>query len=274
MTNSNLPAKQEMSINKYLHSDAVKNRFNELLGKNGAAFLSTVISLCNENSKLKECSPQSIVSAAALAATLNLPVTPSLGQAYIVPYKGKAQFQIGVKGMLQLALRSGQYQNLHVGAICEGQIKERDPFTGELIRGEKISDTVVGYVAYMELVNGYKKTLYMTVDEIEKFAVKYSPSYAYDKRAGKKSSLWSTDFDAMAKKTMLKKLLREYGIMSIDQQSNDLQKALKADQIEDEDPFTPDGEVVDIETGEILEDVIDVTAKEVADGGTGGTSNI
>lgn len=230
MANQNLPAKQDLSVKQYLRTDSIKARFDEILGKNAPAFLSTVISLCSANQKLQDCDPKSVVGAAALAAAINLPVTPSLGQAYIVPYGKQAQFQLGVKGMLQLALRSGQYRNIHVGEVYEGQVKERDPFTGELTRGEKISDTVVGYVAHIEMINGYKKTIYMTVAELEAFAEKYSKSYAYDKKYKKESSLWTTNFDAMARKTMLKKILREYGIMSIDQQSTDLAIALQADQ--------------------------------------------
>ena len=102
--------------------------------------------------------------------------------------------------------------------------------TGEIVRGEKISDTIVGYVSYMELLNGFRKSLYMTLEEIQAHAEKYSQSYAYDLRSGKKSSVWSTNFDAMAKKTVLKRLLSGFGIMSIDQKSADLATALQADQ--------------------------------------------
>ena len=131
---------------------------------------------------------------------------------------------------MQLAMRSGQYRTLNSGAVREGQIKEIDFETGEIIRGEKISDTVVGYVAYMELINGFRKSLYMTVEELQQHAEKYSQSYAYDIRSGRKSSVWTTNFDAMAKKTVLKKLLSTFGIISIDQQSADLATALQADQ--------------------------------------------
>ena len=116
------------------------------------------------------------------------------------------------------------------GAVREGQIADIDFVTGEIIRGEKISDKIVGYLAYMELTNGFKKSLYMTVEELQAHAEKYSMSYAYDVRSGRKSSVWSTNFDAMAKKTVLKKLLSNYGIISIDQQSAALATALQADQ--------------------------------------------
>ena len=127
-------------------------------------------------------------------------------------------------------MRSGLYSTLNSGAVCEGQIKEIDFITGEIIRGEKISEKIIGYVAYMELLNGFRKSLYMTIEEIQAHAQKYSQSYAYDLKSGKKSSVWSTNFDAMAKKTVLKRLLSSFGIMSIDQKGADLATALQADQ--------------------------------------------
>lgn len=127
-------------------------------------------------------------------------------------------------------MRSGLYSTLHSGAVREGQIREIDFITGEIVRGEKISDKIIGYVAYMELLNGFRKSLYMTLEEIQNHAEKYSQSYAYDLKSGKKSSVWSTNFDAMAKKTVLKRLLSSFGIMSIDQKGADLATALQADQ--------------------------------------------
>ncbi len=127
-------------------------------------------------------------------------------------------------------MRSGLYSTLNSGAVYEGQIKDVDFITGEIIRGEKLSDKIVGYVSYMELLNGFRKSLYMTVEEIQAHAQKYSQSYAYDLKSGKKSSVWSTNFDAMAKKTVLKRLLSGFGIMSIDQKGADLATALQADQ--------------------------------------------
>ena len=127
-------------------------------------------------------------------------------------------------------MRSGLYATLNAGAVREGQIKEIDFITGEIVRGEKISDTIVGYISYMELLNGFRKSLYMTIEEIQAHAEKYSQSFAYDLKSGKKSSVWSTNFDAMAKKTVLKKLLSSFGIMSIDQKGADLATALQADQ--------------------------------------------
>lgn len=218
------------SLQQLLNSAGIKRRFEELLDQSAPSFISSILAIFKSNSKLQECSPNSILAAAGIAAALKLPINPSLGFAFIVPYKGQAAFQLGTKGFVQLAMRSGQYRTLNAGAVREGQIKEIDFVTGEIIRGEKISDEVVGYVAYMELINGFKKSLYMTVEELQAHAEKYSMSYAYDLRSGKKSSVWSTNFDAMARKTVLKRLLSNFGIISIDQQSAALATALQADQ--------------------------------------------
>lgn len=218
------------TLQQLLNSTGIKRRFEELLDKSAPSFISSILTIVRSNSKLQDCSPNSILSAAGIAAALKLPINPSLGFAYIVPYKGQATFQPGWKGFVQLAMRSGQYKTLNSGAVREGQIKEIDFVTGEIIRGEKISEEISGYVAYMELINGFKKSLYMTIEELQAHAAKYSQSYAYDLRSGKKSSVWSTNFDAMAKKTVLKKLLSNFGIISIDRQSLALATALQADQ--------------------------------------------
>jgi len=235
------------TLQQLLNSAGIKRRFEELLDQGAPSFISSILSIVNGNSKLKECSPGSIVAAAGIAAALKLPINPGLGFAYIVPYKGQASFQMGWKGFVQLAMRSGQYRTLNSGAVREGQIADIDFITGEIVRGEKISDEIVGYIAYMELINGFRKTLYMTVEEMQKHALKYSQSYAYDVRSGRKSSVWSTNFDSMAKKTVLKKLLSTFGIISIDQQSSALATALQSDQaVVTEDGFR----YVDNERGE------------------------
>lgn len=218
------------TLQQLLNSQGIKRRFEELLDNAAPSFISSILTIFNSNPKLRECNPNSILTAAGIAAALKLPINPGLGFAHIVPYKGAAQFQLGWRGYLQLAMRSGLYRTLNSGAVREGQIADIDFVTGEIIRGEKISDKIVGYLAYMEMINGFKKSLYMTVEELQAHAEKYSQSYAYDVRSGRKSSVWSTNFDAMAKKTVLKKLLSNFGVISIDQQSAALATALQADQ--------------------------------------------
>ena len=138
------------TLQQLLNSAGIKRRFEELLDQGAPSFISSILSIFNSNSKLRECSPNSIVAAAGIAAALKLPINPSLGFAYIVPYKGQAAFQMGWKGFVQLAMRSGQYRTLNSGAVREGQIADIDFVTGEIVRGEKTSDEIVGYVAYMD----------------------------------------------------------------------------------------------------------------------------
>lgn len=218
------------TLQQLLNSEGIRRRFEQLLDKSAPSFISSILSIVNSTPKLKECSPHSIVAAAGIAAALKLPINPGLSFAHIVPYKGQASFQLGWRGYIQLAMRSGQYLTLNSGAVREGQIREVDFITGEIVRGEKTGNKIVGYVAYMELVNGFKKSLYMTVEELQAHAERYSQSYAYDLRSGKRTSVWSLNFDAMAKKTVLKRLLNNFGVISIDQQSVALATALQADQ--------------------------------------------
>ena len=158
MANQNLTA--------YINNPTISNRFVELLGKDAPAFKAALLNVCNNNDLLQNCDPRSVVGAAGLAASVHLSLTPSLGQAYIVPHRGKALFQIGKRGLIQLAHRTGKYVALHAGKVREGELRGFNPVTGEAIIGEKISDTVVGYVAYMKLNNGFEKTLYMSRAEI------------------------------------------------------------------------------------------------------------
>jgi recombination protein RecT len=225
-------------IQAWLNNETVKRKFVEVLDKGANGFISSLLSLVSFTPKLKEADPKTVMAAAMTAATLKLPINPNLGLAYIVPYNNfvngkkvmQAQFQMGWKGFVQLAERSGQYRTINTSAVYEGQIKDIDFITGEIIRGQKISDTVIGYVAYMELTNGFKKTLYMTREEMEHHAREFSKAYGDDLKKNKKSSLWTTNFDAMAKKTVLKLLISKYGIMSIDMQSDHMATAIASDQ--------------------------------------------
>lgn len=220
-------------------------KFEEILKSGASSFIASLLTIWNEDAKLKDCDTVTILSAAKQAAILQLPIMKQLGYAYIIPYKdwktGKAvaQFQLGYKGLLQLAMRSGVFQNLNSVEIYEGELKSRNRITGEIELDENAETTgkVIGYVAYMELTNGFRKMFYMTRAEMENHAQKYSQSYSYDLKSGKKSSVWTTNFDAMAKKTVLKLLLSRYAPTSIEMQNSDLTQALQADQA----VVTPEG---------------------------------
>lgn len=215
----------------YLSQDAVKNKINEVIGgKDGQRFISAIVSATMNNPQLQECSNGSILSAALLGESLKLSPSPQLGQYYLVPFndnkKGKvAQFQLGYKGYIQLAIRSGQYKKLNVLAIKEGELIRFDPLNEEievqLIDDEEAREaaTTIGYYAMFEYVNGFKKAMYWSKKKMEAHALKYSQGYAADKRKGTAWTFWSKDFDGMAYKTMLRQLISKWGIMSIEMQS-------------------------------------------------------
>ena len=227
--NNSLVAKQNqrLGITAYLTNDAVKNQINQVIGgKDGTKFISAVVSAVNNNPALQECTNQSILSAALLGQSLNLSPSPQLGQYYMVPFndknKGKvAQFQLGYKGYIQLAIRSGQYKKLNVLAIKEGELIRFDPLNEEievkLIEDEEAREqaATIGYYAMFEYTNGFKKAMYWSKKKMEAHALKYSKGY----QAKKGYTFWEKDFDGMAYKTMLRQLISKWGIMSIEMQS-------------------------------------------------------
>jgi len=236
------------ALSVLLRQDSIKKRFEEVLGKKAPGFMSSIISATNANKELKKADPLSIVSAAAVAAALDLPINPSLGFAHIVPYKRDgvaiAQFQMGYRGFIQLGMRSGQYKTINACAVYEGELVASNRFTGEMTFDEtkRTADKIVGYVAYFKLINGFEKWLYMTVEEAKAHGKRYSKSFNIA------SGRWQQDFDAMALKTVLKMLMSKYGILSVD-----MQTAVLADQAivkKDGEYEYPDNDVVDAEISE------------------------
>lgn len=215
-------------LKKMLNGPSLRQKFDDVLGKGAGAFSASVLSLVNATPALQEADPMTILGAAMTAATMKLPINPNLGFAYIIPYKNRgrmeAQFQMGWKGFVQLAMRTGQYKTINAGPVYDGQIEDIDFITGEIVRGRKKSDTVIGYVAYFQLINGFSKTLYMSKEDCMKHAQEFSKSYKYG------GGVWKTNFDAMATKTVLKQLISKYGIMSIDMQGEALATAIESDQ--------------------------------------------
>jgi recombination protein RecT len=227
--NNSLATKQNqrLGITAYLTNDAVKNQINNVIGgKDGTKFISAVVSAVNNNPALQECTNQSILAAALLGESLKLSPSPQLGQYYMVPFndreRGKvAQFQLGYKGYIQLAIRSGQYKKLNVLAIKEGELIRFDPLNEEievkLIADEEEREQAetVGYYAMFEYTNGFRKALYWSKKKMEAHALKYSKGY----QAKKGYTFWEKDFDGMAYKTMLRQLISKWGIMSIEMQT-------------------------------------------------------
>lgn len=219
------------TLQAFLRSGEVQNRIDAALRDRAQQFTTSMMSAVNQNVMLQDCEPWSVLTAGITAASMDLPVEPGLGYAYIIPYWDnknkirKAQFQLGAKGFKQLALRSGQYKTINVTDVRETEYKGLDRLTGELrfkwFKSEeaRAKRPVIGYVAYIELNGGFRKSLYMTVEELTAHAKKYSQSYQ------KGYGQWVDDFDSMARKTVMKLLISKDGITS-----TQLQKALLADQ--------------------------------------------
>ena len=243
---NSLAKTQKTGMAAYLTQDAVKKQINSVVGgKNGTRFISSIVSAVQTTPKLQECSNQSILSAALLGEALNLSPSPQLGQFYMVPFNNKgvkeAQFQLGYKGYVQLAVRSGYYKRLNVLAIKEGELVHYDPLNEE-IEGNLIEDDVVReetptawYYAMFEYENGFRKTMYWSRRKMMAHAEKYSQAFKMngggkslelleagkipEKEMWKYSSFWFKDFDGMALKTMLRQIISKWGIMSIDLQT-------------------------------------------------------
>ena len=230
-----------------IKADDVKDRFQDILGERAPAFLTSVLSAVATNDNLKDCDPGSILTAALKAAVLDLPIDQNIGFAWIIPYKDhgipKAQFQIGYRGFIQLAIRTNQYEAINTVEIYEGEEIKVDRLSGRVtLNGRRTGDTVIGYVAYFKLLGGLEKFLYMTVEEVEAHKVKFAKGY------DRPDSAWKTNFNGMAKKTVLKNLLTHYGIMSVQ-----MQKAFREDvPANGEDPRLAMPKFDDL-TGEMLE---------------------
>lgn len=194
-----------------LDSSATKKLLQDSLKENAGAFAASVLDLYNSDKCLQRCEPKQVFAECLKAVSLKLPINKQLGFAYVIPYKDTAQFQLGYKGMIQLCMRTGAYKYINSGAVYEGEFKGEDKLTGEIdISGEKTSDTIVGYFAYIETLNGYRKAIYWSKDKVLSHARKYSKSF------NSTNSVWKSDFDAMAIKTVLRNLLSHYGYMSVE----------------------------------------------------------
>lgn len=281
-TNNQLAEVKQQSIATFLATDSVKDNVKKIVGeKDTQRFISSLVSAVQTNPELAKCTNKSLLNAALLGQSLNLPQSPQLANFYFVPFKNsktnttEATFQLGWRGYMALAMRSGQYKKIHVTDIRQGELKAYNPiedeyeFSPETDMGKRLQLPVIGYYAYFILANGFKKTLYWSREQMDEHAKKYSMSY----RKGYDSSLWKTDFDKMAFKTMLRQLLSKYGPMSIDMERayvvdqsvvDDYGNPEYIDNVPDEpekgvNPFT-EGGVIDVEP----EEVVDVAVADEA----------
>lgn len=264
-------AKEAKTLKGMLESPAYKKKFEEMLGKKAAGFMSSIIAVTNNNNYLMKADPATVIGAAAQAAMLDLPINQSLGFAYIVPYKGAAQFQLGYKGYIQLAQRSGQYVDIGAKTVYEGELEYENRLLDKFKFGNRTGDKVIGYLAYFRLTNGFEKMLFMTLDEMQAHAKKYSQNYN-----GGTDKWGIADFNVMAEKTVLKRLLSKFGPLSIE--SVQMSQALSNDggviSMNKDGEFDVDfsGETIDAEydepTAEQSGDTYNV-AGEIIDANTG-----
>ena len=236
-------------VKAMLSQDNIREKFTEVLGHKAPQFMASITNAVSGSAQLKKCPANSIIGAAFVAATYDLPIDSNLGFAAIVPYNEsvwnpqtrewdkipKAQFQMMYKGFIQLAIRSGYYEKMNYAVVYEDELISYNPITGEVefvkdfstctqrMNGE--DDKVVGYYAWFRLKTGFSKELFMTKAAVDNHAKKYSQAYRYDLNNKKKSSKWTTDFEAMALKTVIKLLLSKWGILSVD-----MQRAIQDDQ--------------------------------------------
>jgi len=220
---------KSITLKSFLEDTVAMNKMSEVLGRNAQSFVTTILQIVAMNDLLKKATFASVYGAALTAATMKLPINPNLGFAYIVPYnnrktkKQEAQFQMGWKGFVQLAQRTGEFKSVNTAEIYENQFESVDLLTGEIkLKNEAPVGKIVGYISHFSLTNGFQKSLYVTKEEMEKHAKKYSQSYK------KGFGVWADGedgFNAMAKKTVLKHLLAKYAPLSIE-----MQTAIQADQ--------------------------------------------
>lgn len=229
--------KEAANIKEFLAAPAIQKRVNEMLGKRSSQFVTSVISMAGQDNKLAIAEPRSLFNAALTAASLDLPINKNLGFAHIIPYENKraglteAQFQMGWKGFVQLAQRTGQYAKINAVEVYEGQLIKQDALSGNTYDWQgRTSDKVIGYVAFFKLVNGFEHEVYMSVAEAEAHGKRYS--FAYSKGY---ESPWKDNFDAMARKTVIKQLLSKWGPLSIE-----MQTAVQFDQAVIRDGDKPD----------------------------------
>ena len=229
------------NIKDVVSSEAVKNRLKEIMGERGAGFGAALVQIVKQSYQLQKCEPNSVIGAALTAAALDLSIDPNIGEAHIIPYGEQAQFQIGAKGFIQLAMRSGEYKSFGSTVVYDGELINYDELTGDLVvdKSKRKPDAgVIGYAAKFKLLNGFERGEFWTAQEIENHATMYSKQYRFAKGKPDKEAncLWITKRDEMAIKTVEKSLLNHYGPKSIQ-----MKKAIKMD----------GGAVIDAESGEV-----------------------
>lgn len=266
MATQNSLAKQDKKpkFSVMMQQDTIKKLVNNTLGdpKKAEKFTASIISAVAVNPSLQECDGGTILSAALLGESLNLSPSPQLGHYYLVPFKNTkanktdAQFLIGWKGYYQLAVRSGQYKDIGAVEIKEGELLKYNPLTGEIEvkpienYNDREKAKTIGYYAYFELVNGFKKQMYWSKEKMEAHASQYSKGYA----AKKGYTFWEKDFDGMALKTMYRQLISKYGIMSIEMQTAFMNDYSVTDDKGNKTYVDNDSDYLQVDVNEVIEE--------------------
>lgn len=279
-----LVAKKQRGIDllkNKLNAESVQAQFKNALGKNSGTFVASLIDLYNGDKSLQQCNPNAVVMEALKAAVLHLPINKALGYAYIIPFNNNKKvryideqgrererwekvmeptFQIGYKGLIQLAMRTGQYRTLNADVVYDGELRKVSKLTGEIaFDGERTSDKVIGYFCYFELLNGFSKTLYMTVEQMAVHAKRFSKGLKKETTVDALISLaalpvsdsnavgWMGNFHGMAIKTVIRNLLSKYGYLSVEMQNaiaDDYEGETTGSTPEDQTPVVMDAEAV------------------------------
>lgn len=247
-------------FNQTISNPKTQEYLQSVLGEKKSSFVNNLTALVANDKKLQACKPMSVMYAAIKATALDLPLDPNLGFAYVIPYNNNregstdAQFQIGYKGFIQLAMRSGQFKTINVRDVREGEIVGEDFVSGNLIfkklKCGREKATVIGYVAFFQLINGFEKMMFWTVDEVKQHAMTYSKTFGSTIKTIREASKWTTDFNSMAKKTALKLLLSKYAPLSVE-----MKNAITSDQVvvneSNEDFYEDNPNVEDVEAEEV-----------------------
>lgn len=235
MANTNLA-----TLQGYFNNETCMKNLQAMLGQKAQGFATSVLSVVNNNRLLQNANPASIYSSAMVAASLDLPINPNLGFAAIVPYGQAAQFQIMTRGLIQLAIRSGQYERITNAVVHKGELVKYDPFKDEyeFDASKRESDEVIGYMAYFRTTSGFEKYFYMSEDEVLAHGRKYSKTF--------NSGPWKDNREAMCLKTVTKLLLSKFGILSIE-----MQRAIRMDQGVIKNDFTQIGSIEEIDAAEV-----------------------
>jgi len=254
------------SLKRILGAESVMTQFKNALKDHSDTFIASIIDLYGSDSSLQKCDAGAVVKEALKAAVLKLPINKALGFAYVIGFnnsKGKdaagnwikvmePTFQLGYKGYIQLAMRTGQYKFINADVVYEGEYKTKNKLTGEFdLSGKAISDNIIGYFAHIEMINGFSKTLFMTKDKVTAHATRYSKSW------NSKNTPWKTNFDEMATKTVIRNLLSHYGFLSVEMASamnQDIESDTAADEVREDIATNANSQNMSFEEAEEVHD--------------------